>query len=300
MKIILKILKSMLVGLGSITPGVSGSMIATSFGFYEELIDALDNFTKKPIEAILSIWEYIVGIFLGLILGIILIKKLIEVIPLLIVFFFIGLILGSLPEIIKSDKENKKHWYHYLIMFIAIGLILSLIFIKPVDFKEITGFKLYLVYMVIGFLIAVPMIIPGLSGATILMIIGFYNYFNDLVANTIMMIVNLDFANFFKGSVPLIVIALSAFVGLVLFAKLIKFIIKNHKTSFNMAVIGLLIVAPVNIIFSFKKDVPTLFNDINFLKILMSIILCIIGFSLTLYVGRFEGGNNIEQQKELS
>lgn len=300
MKIVIKILKSLLVGLGSITPGVSGSMIATSFGFYEELIDALDNFTKKPIKAILSIWEYIIGIFLGLVLGILLIKKLIEIIPLFIVFFFIGLILGSLPEIIKSDKENKKRWYHYLIMFVAIALILSLILIKPVDFKEISGFKLYLVYIVIGFLIAVPMIIPGLSGATILMIIGFYNYFNELVSDTIMMIINLNFAGFFKDLIPLLVIAISAFVGLVLFAKLIKFIIKNYKTSFNMAIIGLLVIAPVNIIFSFKKDVPSLFENVTFIKVLISIVLFIIGFGLTFYVGKYEGGNEIEQQKKLS
>lgn len=288
MKAIIKILKSTLVGLGSITPGVSGSMIATSLGFYEELISALDNFTKRPIKAIISVWEYIIGILIGLLLGILLIKKLIEIIPLFIVYFFIGLILGSLPDLIKSNRDNKKQWYHYLIMVIAIGLILSLLLIKPVDFKEITGYKLYLVYIMIGFLIAIPMIIPGLSGATILIIIGFYNYFNEIVVDAIKMLANLELLNFLKSSVPLIVIVISAFLGLVLFAKLIKYIIKNYRTSFNMAIIGLLIIAPVNIIFSFKKDVPTIFDDLKIWKVIVSGIVFIMGFLLTYYVAKIE------------
>ena len=57
MKRILKILKGALIGLGSILPGVSGGMIAAAFNVYEDLINALDTFTKKPIKAVLLIYR---------------------------------------------------------------------------------------------------------------------------------------------------------------------------------------------------------------------------------------------------
>lgn len=294
-----KILKSILVGIGSITPGVSGSMIATSFNIYEELIDALVSFPKKPFKALISIWQYILGIVVGLIVGFLVIAKLLEVIPLQITIFFIGLIVGSLPEMIKSNRDNKKKWYHYLIMIFAILIILSLTFLPKIDVVNASGVGLYLIYILVGFLVAIPLIIPGLSGATILMIIGLYTYLTDTVRSTLELLFNLEFISFFKSSMPLLIILLSAIIGLLVFAKVIKYLMNNHKISFTMAVIGLVLIAPVNIFIELFKDYKDALANIDALTIIVSIILLVIGFTITFLIGGQEGGSSNEQQENI-
>src|SRR5690554_60119 len=295
MKFIIKIIQGMMIGIGSITPGVSGSMIANSFNIYEELIDALNMFSKKPIKAVLGIWEYLVGVILGFLVGGIFISQLLKVIPLYITIFFIGLIFGSLPDILKEERNTKIKWYHILIVLIAIGLVLLLLLLEPINISNITGFKLYVVYALIGFLITVPLIIPGLSGATVLMVLGLYSYFTNTLSDLVFTLTNLDFGGFFNTFTSLLVMVISAFIGLLLIAKLIKYIIDNHKSSFNMAIIGLLLVAPVNIIIATNKEVDNLFGTIDFWKVLLTIIAFAIGFLITFLMGNKREVETVEE-----
>ncbi len=55
--------------MGSILPGISGSMVAAILKIYQYLIDALNDFLRKPIKSILSVWQYIVGVIIGFIIG---------------------------------------------------------------------------------------------------------------------------------------------------------------------------------------------------------------------------------------
>lgn len=295
MKFIIKIIQGMMIGIGNITPGVSGSMIANSFNIYEELIDALNMFSKKPIKAVLGIWEYLVGVVLGFLVGGIFISQLLKVIPLYITIFFVGLIFGSLPDILKEERNTKIKWYHILIVLIAIGLVLLLLLLEPINISNITGFKLYLVYALIGFLITVPLIIPGLSGATVLMVLGLYSYFTNTLSDLVFTLTNLDFGGFFNTFTSLLVMVISAFIGLLLIAKLIKYIIDNHKSSFNMAIIGLLLVAPVNIIIATNKEVDNLFGTIDFWKVLLTIIAFAIGFLITFLMGNKREVETVEE-----
>lgn len=295
MKFIIKIIQGMMIGIGSITPGVSGSMIANSFNIYEELIDALNMFSKKPIKAVLGIWEYLVGVVLGFLVGGIFISQLLKVIPLYITIFFVGLIFGSLPDILKEERNTKIKWYHILIVLIAIGLVLLLLLLEPINISNITGFKLYVVYALIGFLISVPLIIPGLSGATVLMVLGLYSYFTNTLSDLVFTLTNLDFGGFFNTFTSLLVMVISAFIGLLLIAKLIKYIIDNHKSSFNMAIIGLLLVAPVNIIIATNKEVDNLFGTIDFWKVLLTIIAFAIGFLITFLMGNKREVETVEE-----
>lgn len=289
MNVFKKILKSILVGIGSITPGVSGSMIATSFNIYEDLIDALVMFPRKPIKAISLIWEYILGIVIGLIIGFLVIAKLLEIIPLQITIFFIGLIIGSLPKLLKDNKEYKKKWYHYLVMIVSILVILSLTFLPKIDVVNASGIGLYLIYILVGFLVATPLIIPGLSGATILMIIGLYTYLTDTVRRSLELLFRLEILSFLKSSVPLMIILLSAAIGLLVFAKVIKYLMSNHKISFSMAVIGLVIIAPVNIFIELIKDYKEALTNIGIFTIIVSAFLLLIGFGITYVIGSKEG-----------
>lgn len=281
MKIIIKILKGILVGLGGILPGVSGGMIAASFNVYEELITALDSLTKKPIKAVLSIWEYIVGIGIGVLLGVDLITTVFVKFPIPITLLFIGVILGGIPELLTKLKGVKLNYRHYLTTIIMIIVMVGLLFLEKLTVVNIGFFA----YILAGFLIAVSLIVPGLSGTAILLALGLYPL---IMVDTIKAFIDLVFAFNIKGVLSLtpaiIGIGLTGLISLILLSKPIKYLLENKSTYFNMAVLGILIVSPFNIIWSLYKDqdYTAHFDSIGALVIISSIILFIVGLVLSI------------------
>lgn len=282
---ILKILKGILVGLGGILPGVSGGMIAASFNVYEELVGALDDFTKKPIKAVINIWEYLVGIVVGVLLGIILITTIFDKFPIPITLLFIGLILGGIPEIKNKLKFKELNYKHYLTMGIMVALMIGLLFLKEVTVANLGFFQ----YILAGFLIAVSLIVPGLSGTMILLALGIYiNIIKDTIKLFINSIFTFDISSALSLSPPIILIGLAAVITLIGLAKPINYLLKNKSNYFNIAVLGILVVSPFNIIWSLYRDViyGASFNNIGALTIIASLILFIIGLVLALYLAK--------------
>lgn len=282
---ILKILKGILVGLGGILPGVSGGMIAASFNVYEELVGALDDFTKKPIKAVINIWEYLVGIVVGVLLGIILITTIFDKFPIPITLLFIGLILGGIPEIKNKLKFKELNYKHYLTMGIMVALMIGLLFLKEVTVANLGFFQ----YILAGFLIAVSLIVPGLSGTMILLALGIYiNIIKDTIKLFINSIFTFDISSALSLSPAIILIGLAAVITLIGLAKPINYLLKNKSNYFNIAVLGILVVSPFNIIWSLYQDdtYGASFNNIGALTIIASLILFIIGLVLALYLAK--------------
>lgn len=281
---ILKILKGILVGLGGILPGVSGGMIAASFNVYEELVGALDDFTKKPIKAVINIWEYLVGIVVGVLLGIILIATIFAKFPIPITLLFIGLILGGIPEIKNKLKFKELNYKHYLTMGIMVALMIGLLFLKEVTVANLGFFQ----YILAGFLIAVSLIVPGLSGTMILLALGIYINIMDTIKLFINSIFTFDISSALSLSPAIILIGLAAVITLIGLAKPINYLLKNKSNYFNIAVLGILVVSPFNIIWSLYRDViyGASFNNIGALTIIASLILFIIGLVLALYLAK--------------
>lgn len=281
---ILKILKGILVGLGGILPGVSGGMIAASFNVYEELIGALDDFTKKPIKAVINIWEYLVGIVVGVLLGIILIATIFAKFPIPITLLFIGLILGGIPEIKNKLKFKELNYKHYLTMGIMVALMIGLLFLKEVTVANLGFFQ----YILAGFLIAVSLIVPGLSGTMILLALGIYINIMDTIKLFINSIFTFDISSALSLSPAIILIGLAAVITLIGLAKPINYLLKNKSNYFNIAVLGILVVSPFNIIWSLYQDdtYGASFNNIGALTIIASLILFIIGLVLALYLAK--------------
>src|SRR5690606_17094175 len=104
---LVKMLKGILIGIGAILPGVSGGMIAAAFNIYDKLITALDQLTRQPIKAVLSIWQYLVGIAVGILIGFLIVASIFSYVPIPATLLFIGLILGGIPEIYFAAYHNR-------------------------------------------------------------------------------------------------------------------------------------------------------------------------------------------------
>ena len=104
MKWFLDVLRGMVIGLANVIPGVSGGTMMVSMGIYDKLIYSINNLFKKFKECFKILLPYLVGMLLAIVLGAFALKAAFKNYPLPTNALFIGLILGSLPFILKEMK----------------------------------------------------------------------------------------------------------------------------------------------------------------------------------------------------
>lgn len=284
MKNIIKMLKGIIVGFIIIIPGVSGSMIAAALNIYEALISAISSITKKPLKAIQSVWQYIIGIIIGVGLGVVFVATIYMKFPIQLTALFIGLIIGGIPKLFKDNKKNFNRWYHSLTIIITIILVGSLLFI-PTSSNSVDTNGKALVYSAAGFLLAGPIIIPGISGAMVLSMIGLYNQTMSTISNFLKNLFTLQFHLLLEGIGPIIFMGIGAVVGLIIFAKIIKYILEKYPHIFNAIILGVLLIAPLSIVVSLNKELgveqTSLLELLNTGNLLVGIIFLIFGFLLS-------------------
>lgn len=160
-----------LLGAGAILPGVSSGVICVILGMYDKLIDAIFNLFKNFKKNFL----YLLPIGLGGIIGVFLfgniLKTLFSTFPAQTSFCFIGLILGSIPLLVK--KVNSEHTFKLrYVLFTVISFILGCFLVFLEDklhlSNNISNFS-FLFLVMSGFLMAIGVVFPGVSNTLILM-----------------------------------------------------------------------------------------------------------------------------------
>jgi len=280
MKQLVKIIKGSLVGMGSILPGISGSMVAAILKIYQYLIDALNDFLKRPIQSVLSVWEYIVGVILGFIIGFVFIDLFYDIAPIPITFLFIGFILGAIPSIVKEVKLKSYKWHHYLTFIIAIIAMVGFIFIKESENNPESLFY-YISVFFVGVIYAVALIIPGLSGSTMLMAFGYFQLLINLVDDIVKAFVTMNFTEIASQLPMLLLLILGALMGLILVGKLMHYLLHHFKTHFYLAVLGIVVISPFNILFTLQENTSSNVFQASWLIYLLGAILFVLGIFIT-------------------
>ncbi len=280
MKNLIKIIKGSFVGIGSILPGISGSMVAAILKIYQALIDALNDFLRRPIKSIVSVWQYIVGVLLGFVIGFVFIDLFYDIAPLPITFLFIGFILGAIPSLIKEIKLDHYKWHHFFVMIIAILIMIGFIFIKESENNPDSVFYLISVFLV-GVIYAVALIIPGLSGSTMLMAFGYFQLLIGLVDDIIKAFITLNFTEIAASLPMLLLLILGALTGLILVGKLMYYLLHHFKTHFYFAVLGIVLISPFNILFTLQDNTSQNVFTAHWTVYLIGAILFITGILIT-------------------
>ena len=96
------------IGSGAILPGISSGVLCVIFGIYEKLIDSILNFFKAPKKNLKILLPILIGIFVGVFVFSNMLNYLLTNFPIQIKSIFIGLILGSVPSLIKEINKNSK------------------------------------------------------------------------------------------------------------------------------------------------------------------------------------------------
>lgn len=287
MKNIIKIIKGSFVGMGSILPGISGSMVAAILKIYQDLIDALNDFLKAPIKSVKSVWQYIGGVLLGFMIGFVFINFFYELAPIPITFLFIGFILGAIPSLIKEVKTNKYRWHHFFVMIIAILFMIGFIFITETESTQ-SGFIYYLSVFLVGVIYAVALIIPGLSGSTMLMAFGYFQLLIELVDEIVVAFVNLDFSTIVSQLPMLALLILGSLVGLILIGKVMHYLLHHYKTHFYFAVLGIVLISPFNVLFTLQDNTTANVFQSAWYMYAIGAILFIVGIFITYKISHTE------------
>jgi putative membrane protein len=283
-------LKGMAMGAADVVPGVSGGTIAFISGIYEELIDAINNvnlslFKTLQKEGLKSFWKqlngnFLVALFLGIGISVFSLAKGISWLllnePVLLWSFFFGLVVASILFVGKSVEK----WNVATIIMIVIGTALAF-YISTIPPSENTDSLPFL--FLSGALAICAMILPGISGAFILVLLGSYNVILNAVHEYDLKIVA--------------TVGLGAIFGLLSFARLLKWMF-NHYKDLTLAVLTGFILGSLNKIWPWKKILETRVFGANIItvdeqsispfayegdnQLMFAILLAIIGFSLIL------------------
>jgi len=214
--------KGLAMGAADVVPGVSGGTIAFITGIYEELINSLSKINLSALkilknEGVKSAWKYIngnffVALFLGVFISVFSLAKfvtyLLDAHPVLLWSFFFGLVIASFILVAKTIEK----WNGYA----AVSLIIGALVAGYISSLTATASGDDLWYIFISGAIAIcAMILPGISGAFILVLLGSYH-------SIMTGIKTLDIK-------VILVFLVGCIVGLLSFSKLLNYLFTHFK-----------------------------------------------------------------------
>ncbi len=276
----LMFLKGAIIGLANVVPGVSGGTLAIIFNIYKRLIEAFDLLFKHPIKAILSIWEILVGILIGIFAGFLLLSYGYEAFPLATTLAFIGLLIGGIKPMFKMVKPhiNLKNIFIFIVGFLLVVLLPLINSFTGIH----EGWVYYLILGLLGILVAFSVVAPGISGSVILMILGYYSHLLFMGKDIFESIIQFQFTNLPQYILPISILGISFIIGLIGSVKLTKWIMNKFEIQFYAAVLGMLIACPISILIMLHKDTPL--NTFGTVEWTIGGLLLIIGFLAAFWV----------------
>lgn len=133
MKFLSDCLKGIAIGSGAILPGISSGVFCVIFGIYEKLLDSILNFFHDVKNNFKFLFPIIIGVGIGIILFGNILNYCLYQFPIQTKSIFIGLILGSIPALLKEVNTKQKYKPSYLLFFLlALFFGISCIFLENV------------------------------------------------------------------------------------------------------------------------------------------------------------------------
>ncbi len=252
-------LKGLLIGIGKVIPGVSGSLLAISLGVYEEIMFRVQNIFRNFKDNFSYLFPLGVGVLLAVLFGSKVLLYFFETFYIYTVVFFIGLIVGTVPNILQNSKRNFKDWL--IILFIFLGMYFFYTKLELPEFIPNSSIFSYFYIVFLGFVDAVTMVMPGISGTATYMMLGSYTFILNL------------FANPFSQIGFCLLFAIGLIFGIFLMIKFVNFCFQKYKNMTWNVILSFLLSS----IFFLLLKIIDLIDSTNIFSLFL---LFIIGFFL--------------------
>ncbi len=303
--------KGMSLGLGMI-PGVSAGMVALAVGIYDVLIEAIANIRKHFKENVGILFPYFIGAVISAIAVMVGVSYGYRYAHFTINCIFAGFIIGTVPIVTKGLKKNDISAKTALLVMCGFILtagigVLSLISKLYLGFDignyfVINTWWIYPAIFFAGFLAAAACILPGLSGALILYIFGFYDPIVSLYVGNNSMFHNHE--RILPGIFFSLVLIAGILMGFVAASKLMKSLLEKHRTGTLFIVLGFLIGSFISTFINqsvYSSDTETwLYSNIQLWELIVGpllFVLVAVGFFVLSKKSRKKTQTNIEQEK---
>ncbi|MFS0725405.1 DUF368 domain-containing protein [Paenibacillus sp. 1P07SE] len=173
------LLRGFAMGTTDLIPGVSGGTLAVILGIYYRLLEAISGLFSKDWK---RHWGFVVPLGIGMLAAIVSLSRLIEYLLehhyAATQFFFMGLILGVLPMLIRqADVRRNFSGKHVIVLIAGLLLMASMAFLSgDKDADPQTTLTLWSTIRLFfsGWLASLAMLLPGVSGSFVLLLIGAY------------------------------------------------------------------------------------------------------------------------------
>ncbi len=294
LKLIVDILRGMVIGLANLIPGVSGGTMMVSMGIYDTLIGAINGLLRSFRKSITVLLPYLIGMALAIVLGAFGLKKAFREIPLMTNTLFIGLIVGSIPAILRQVKGEKIGSVGILVFILLFaGVVLLKVFEADNTSKLSTDFFSLIKYFFLGVIASSTMVIPGVSGSMILKTLGYYE---PIVTETLTHFVSSVKAGAWSalGQDLLILLpfGLGIVVGIFAIAKLISVLLAKWKGYTYCGILGMVAASPVVILMDKTLYEP---QNTGILMLVGSVLTFVLGFLVALlFAGDPEQGEKLQ------
>ena len=264
-----RFLKGIIVGIGGVAPGLSGSVLLIIFGLYQKTLSALGNLIADFRKNVSFLLPLVIGMFVGVLMFSRVIDYCLRYHEVSTRFCFLGLILGTLPMVWKEVKKEgfSREYYGLIIVSAIIG---TWVFTVNTDtFPQITNPNL-LQSICLGIAVAATAIIPGVDPAVFLSTLGFYEMYVHALA-----VIELQ-------------VLIPMLAGLAIGAVGISFIMSTLFKLFYTATYSVIFGIFLSMIPNMLTENCSLHFDVSSAVPLM---LCVLGFALSFYLGDLKTNN---------
>lgn len=270
-----RLFKGIVIALGFILPGVSGGVLASILGLYERIISFLAHLSKDFKENLL----FFIPVGIGGILGIALFSAPLEYLlanyQVPVLWAFTGAIVGTLPtlwrEASSQSQRTASDWLILIVTFLVSGFFLynlnSWVGTIPANFMS---------FILAGSLIALGILVPGLSPSNLLLILGLYspmlNGFKKL-----------DLAGVFLP------IAIGGALTMLAFSKAMDYALANYHAKVYHFILGLVMASTLLIIIPVPNSSEAIsYAGTNLWTLLFALVLFVAGIALGAWMSRLE------------
>ncbi|WP_316606284.1 DUF368 domain-containing protein [Streptococcus pluranimalium] len=271
-----RLAKGIIIALGFILPGVSGGVLASILGLYQKMIAFLAHPTRDFLKNILFFLPLGIGGILGIALFSAPLEWLLANHQVPTLWAFTGSIVGTLPtlwqEATVEGRRDNKDWTILIITFIVSGLLLfflnDLVGTIPASFAS---------FILAGALIALGILVPGLSPSNLLLIMGLYSP----------MLTGFKQLNLAGVFLP---IAIGGAVTMILFSKVMDHALENHHSRVYHFILGLVTSSTLLIILPNPRSAESIsYAGAGLGTFIFSVILFVAGIALGVWMSRLEG-----------
>ncbi len=270
-------LKGFVIGSSMSVPGVSGGTMAILLGIYDKLIGSISNFLKDLKGNIIFLMKFCIGAAVGIGSLAFVIEWLLEKFPLPVSFFFLGAVIGGIPALYKKTKESELKLSSAIYFLIGLIVVIAIGFL-PVgnfDISSGSGIVHYLLVLGTGIIIALALVLPGISTSHMLLVLGMYDAMITAIT---------EFNLVYIG-----IIGISTVVGIFLITKPIEWTLNKFPHQTYCMIIGF-VLGSTSEIFR-DKIIPAIpeGGDVSWwvTSVIISIITFVLGYFAILLLSRY-------------